>query len=196
MKKLGIMGGTFNPIHKGHIAVAQAALDEFGLDRIMFLPNYQPPHKKCEADAELRLEMTRAAVDGNEKFFVSDFEISKGGISYSADTLKAFREIYPNCELYFIIGGDSLRDFTKWYKPGEIVKNCILLAYPRNDINLKLCMENLKKSLNARVFELCAPEIDISSSRIRELVQAGESIEKYVPRSVTRIIEKNNLYKG
>lgn len=196
MKKLGIFGGTFNPVHNGHMAVAQAAVTQFGLDRLMFLPNYQPPHKKCEAAPWLRLKMAEAAARENSKYFVSDFEINKGGISYSAHTLKAFSELYKGEELYFIIGGDSLRDFAKWYKPEEIVKHCTLLAYPRNDINLKQCITNLQSSLGAKVFELNAPEINISSSEIRNLVKRGEQVREFVPPSVLEIIENNNLYKG
>ena len=196
MKKLGIMGGTFNPIHLGHIALATAAYEQYGLDRIMFLPNYQPPHKKCGAAPELRLEMTVAAVGNDDRFFVSDFEIAKGGVSYSAETLDAFTKLYPGTELYFIIGGDSLRDFTKWYKPEEILKNCILLTYPRDDINPACYAENLREKYNARIYELNAPQIDISSSMIRELVSRGESIENLVPGVVAEMIDKYNLYRG
>ncbi len=196
MKKLGIFGGTFNPVHNGHMAVADAAVSQFGLDRLMLLPNYQPPHKKCEAAPELRLAMAEAASRGREKFFVSDYEIKKGGISYSAHTLKAFSELYKGEELYFIIGGDSLRDFTKWYKPEEIVKYCILLAYPRNDINLDECIKKLRSNLGAVVYELHAPEINISSSEIRSIVKSGGRADDYVPPAVLEIIENNNLYKG
>lgn len=196
MKKLGIFGGTFNPVHNGHMAVAAAAVTEFGLDRLMLLPNFQPPHKKCEAAPELRLAMAEAAAQSNDKFFVSDFEIKKGGVSYSVETLEAFSELYKGEELYFIIGGDSLRDFAKWYKPEEIVKHCILLTYPRNDINLEDCMEKLRSDFGAEVYEIHAPRIDISSSEIRELVKSGGSAEAYVPPAVLEIMENNNLYKG
>lgn len=196
MKKLGIFGGTFNPVHNGHMAVAEAAVSEFGLDRLMFLPNYQPPHKKCEAKPELRLQMVKAAAAGNSKYFVSDFEISKGGISYSVHTLKAFSELYRGEELYFIIGGDSLRDFTKWYKPEEIARYCILLTYPRNDIILEEHINKLRTELGATVCQIHAPEINISSSEIRSLIGSGQSVRDFVPPGVLEIIENNNLYKG
>ena len=196
MKKLGIFGGTFNPVHNGHMAVAETAVSEFGLDRLMFLPNFQPPHKKCEAAPELRLAMAEAAAKENDRFFVSDFEIKKGGISYSVHTLEAFSELYKGEEIYFIIGGDSLRDFPKWYKPEEIVRHCILLTYPRNDINLEECINNLRTDMGARVYQIKAPEINISSSEIRELIKSGGSVEGYVPPAVLKIIENNNLYKG
>ena len=114
MSKLGIMGGTFNPVHNAHLIVAQAALEEYGLDRIMFLPNFMPPHKEMGSyiPPEARLELVKSAVDGNDKFFVSDFEISKGGKSYTVETLRAFKKMFDDDELYFIIGGDSLRDFS------------------------------------------------------------------------------------
>ena len=196
MKKLGIMGGTFNPIHNGHMAVAKAAMDEYNLDRIMFLPNFQPPHKESATSAQLRLEMVQTAVEGEERYFVSDYEISRGGISYSVDTLREFKKIYPDRELYFIIGGDSLRDFGKWYKPEETVKYCILLVYPRNDINLDTCIDDLRTRFGARIEKLTAPELDISSSDIRDMIKAGKSPEGLVPQSILSLIENNNLYKG
>lgn len=196
MKKLGIFGGTFNPVHNGHLAVAEAAVSEFGLERLMFLPNYQPPHKKCEAPPELRLQMAEAAAKENDRFFVSDYEIQKGGISYSAHTLEAFSELYRGEELYFIIGGDSLRDFGKWYKPEEIARHCILLTYPRNDINPEEHITALKREFGAEIYEIHAPKIDISSSEIRELIGRGEQVTDFVPPAVLEIIEANNLYKG
>ena len=198
MRKLGIMGGTFNPIHNAHLQLAKAALEEYDLDRVMFLPNYQPPHKECDmmADAGLRYQMIEAAIAGEERFFVSDFEINKGGLSYTVDTLIAFEQMYPDYELYFIIGGDSLNDFMKWREPLEIAKRCILLVYARDGIDPAHQIKLLSDTIGARIYEIHAPAMDISSSHIRSSIGKGKPVDNLVPERVLDIIKTNNLYKG
>ena len=195
MKKIGIMGGTFNPVHNAHLAIAQCACKEYGLDGVMFLPNCIPPHKKSSGtvDTEFRVEMVKAAIENNNKFFISLYEIEKGGISYTVDTLKHFSEIYEN--IYFIIGGDSIRDFPKWYKPDEISKLCSFIAYPRNGLDFEEHTKIMKTEYGAKVFRLTAPEIDISSSGIRELIKKGEPFSHLVPEKVYKIIKENKLYE-
>ncbi len=197
MSKLGIMGGTFNPVHNAHLIIAQAALEEYGLDKIMFLPNSMPPHKEVDLNItpDARLELVKNAIDGNDKFFVSDFEISKGGKSYTVETLKEFKRMYPHDELYFIIGGDSLRDFSTWYCPEEIAKLCTLLVYPRDEIDIKGHMAALCKIYDANILEIHAPRFDISSSMIRERIKAQKSIKYLVPDKVLDKIYENNYYK-
>lgn len=198
MSKLGIFGGTFNPIHTAHLIIANTALEQYSLDRIMFLPNYQPPHKECDAMAEasVRFEMIQKAISSNPAFFACDYEINKGGLSYTVDTLKAFEEMYADDELYFIIGGDSVECFHLWYEPLEIAKRCKLLAYPRHARDLTESIAALKSRFNAEIYKLDAPEFDISSSYIRDCVKNGKSVKYLVPDSVLEIIEKNHLYKG
>ena len=163
MGKLGIMGGTFNPIHNAHLVIAQFAREEYGLDRVMFLPNAVPPHKKCAdtADAALRLEMVRAAIDGNDSFFVSDYEVTEGGLSYTVDTLRHFTRVFPNDSLYFIIGGDSLRDFPKWHMPEEIASLCTLIAYPREGLDMTAYADALRKQYGAGVAFFHSTRLDI-----------------------------------
>lgn len=194
MQKIGIMGGTFNPIHTAHLAIAESALSAFSLDGIMFLPNSIPPHKAHDnsIDTKHRIKMVEAAIRGNEKFFISLYEVENGGFSYTVDTLRHFSTIYE--EIYFIIGGDSLRDFPKWYKPQEISDMCILAAYPRGNLDFKAHSENLRELFGADVRELDAPRLDISSSDIRNRLKQGKSVKNLVPDSVLEIIEKNNLY--
>lgn len=196
MSKIGIMGGTFNPIHSAHLIIAQAALEEYRLDKIMFLPNYVPPHKEMDfyISPKARLELVQAAILDNDKFFVSDFEITKGGKSYTVDTLKAFEEKYKGDEFYFIIGGDSLRDFSTWYCPEEIAKLCTLLVYPREDIDIREHMCNITKTYDAKIFEIHSPRFDISSSMIRERIKDGKSIKYLVPEKVHDKIYENKYY--
>lgn len=186
MGKLGIYGGTFNPIHCAHLTVAENAMEQFGLDRVMFLPNATPPHKMCNsmASAADRLEMVKLAVSGNERFFVSDYEISRGGISYTFETLEHFRKIYPDDKLYFIIGGDSLRDFPKWRNPESIVKNCIILAYPRDGLDFELHMNTIRSETGAEAYKINSPQIDISSSQIRSMCAGGMSVAGLVPECI------------
>ena len=195
MKKIGIFGGTFNPIHSAHLVIAEAAAEQFGLEKIMFLPNASPPHKVCEsmASEDLRLEMTKAAISGNDKFFVSDYEIKNGGLSYTVDTLEHFKSIYD--EIYFIIGGDSIRDFPTWYRPEKIAKLCTLIVYPREEIDTDYYIKNAEKLFSANVKKLVSPRIDISSSDIRQRVSGGKSVRYLVPENVRKIIEENNLYR-
>ncbi len=196
MSKLGIIGGTFNPVHNAHLIIAQAALEEYGLDRIMFLPNYVPPHKEMDfyISPKARLELVGAAISDNDKFLLSDFEIAKGGKSYTVDTLRAFKEIYSGDDLYFIIGGDSLRDFSTWYCPEEIARLCTLLVYPRDEVDIKGHMDALCKIYNAQIFEIHAPRFDISSSMIRQRIAEGKSIKYLVPQKVHDKIYENKYY--
>ena len=196
MSKIGIMGGTFNPVHNAHLIIAENALEEFGLDKIMFLPNAMPPHKEMDfyISPDARYELVEAAVSDNERFFVSDFEIARGGKSYTVDTLKAFKEMYKGDELYFIIGGDSLRDFNKWYCPEEIAKLCTLLVYPREDIDIKEHILEISKTYDATIFEIRAPRFDISSSMIRQRIRDGKTIKYLVPQKVLDKIFENKYY--
>lgn len=196
MGKLGIMGGTFNPVHNAHLVIAQSALEEYGLDRVMFLPNNVPPHKTCDytADAAERLEMVRCAIAGNDSFFVSDYEIAEGGLSYTVDTLRHFSRVFPEDSLYFIIGGDSLRDFPAWRMPEEIASLCTLLAYPRDGLDMTAYADGLRERYGASVSFIHAPRLDISSSDIRRRCGEGRAIRYLVPDSVREIIEKHGIY--
>ena len=122
MRKIGILGGTFSPIHNGHIEIAKRAMEQYGLDEVLFLTSGNPPHKKDSQllDAKIRHIMVKRAIAGINKFAPCDWEVKREAPSYTLDTLLYFKEAFPETEIYFIIGGDSLRDFDKWYKPQEI----------------------------------------------------------------------------
>lgn len=198
MKKYGIMGGTFNPIHNAHMEIAHRAAEQYGLDRVIFMTGGNPPHKRDMdiPDAQVRYEMVKTAVSDEDGFFADDYEINLKEYSYSVNTLKHLCKTYPNDELYFIIGGDSARDFSKWYKPEEIAKLCVLLVYPREDISKTA--EYVKAIINeyggdVRIID--APVTDISSTEIRERIRCGKPVCDMIPRGVWEYINENGVYE-
>lgn len=196
MRKIGILGGTFDPIHRGHIELARAALREYALDEVRVMTGGMPPHKRGKiTDAAVRHEMTKLALTGEEKIVPYDYEVSKTDYSYTAKTLTELKGIYPDWEIYFIIGEDSLRDLPKWYEPETVVKNCILLVYPRdNNSDLKKLIDKRKKQLDADIRPITAPRVDVSSTDIRKRVRAGEEIDTLVPEAVAAFIKEKGLY--
>ena len=189
LKKIGILGGTFNPVHMGHLILAQDALEQFDLDEVLFIPCAHPPHKKpnCLAPASRRLGMLRAALKGDSHFAVSDLEIKRGGVSYSIDTLQELRRIFPTSALYFIIGADSLNELRSWRKVGELQKFCIFIAMGRPGYAVR-------GSSNVLLFK--GHLFDISSSEIRKRVAEGRRIRHLVPNAVEEYIKRQRLYQS
>lgn len=187
MRKIGILGGTFNPIHNGHIEIARRAKEQFGLCKVIFLTSGNPPHKKNTQilDAKIRHIMVKRAISGIDGFEACDWEVNRAELSYTRDTLLHFKEIFPKDELYFIIGGDSLRDFDKWYKPQEILRLCTILVYDRTGGTVK--SDFAKQILGGR--------IDISSGEIREDIKNGVSVANKLPQEVLGFIERNEIYR-
>ena len=196
MKKIGILGGTFDPIHVGHIELARTALREYKLDEVHVMTGGMPPHKRGKiTDATVRHEMVKLALSGEEKIVPYDYEVSKTDYSYTAKTLTELKKIHPDWEIYFIIGEDSLFDLPKWYKPEIVVKNCILLVYPRdNNSDFKELIAERKEQYRADIRPITAPIVDISSTDIRNRVKRGENIEKLVPDAVVTFIKEKGLY--
>lgn len=199
-RKIGIMGGTFNPIHTGHLLLAQAALEEAELDRVCFMPS-GVSYLKCEdtvLDAEHRLRLTELAVFNNPNFTVSDMEIKRSGNTYTSDTLKQLKAEQPENSFYFILGADCLYSMETWYRPEEIFSSCTILAAVRDNLDLSDLEEkaaSLRKRFDAEIFLLHLPRIDISSTDIRERIKAGKSIRYMVPDAVRDYILQNDLYK-
>ena len=187
MCKIGILGGTFNPIHNGHTELAKRAKEQYGLDKVIFLTSGNPPHKRDAhiLDAKIRHIMVKRAIEGIDGFFACDWEVNRKEYSYTLDALLHFKEIYPEGELYFIIGGDSLRDFHKWHKPQEILKLCTLLVYERNGVSADL----------GTAKPIFGEKINISSSAIREKIKNGVDVSGELPRAVGEFINRNNIYK-
>lgn len=199
MSKIGIMGGTFNPIHDGHIRIAQCALQQYHLNEIWFMPSNHPPHKLDHklASNEHRKRMIQFAIDGCDRFVFSDFEYQRTGFTYTADTLKQLQEKAPENEYYFLIGGDSLVDFQTWYHPEEIVKYATILAAGRNGMSTgeleRLCREN-SELFGGHFFSITMPPLTVSSKEIRAMAAEGLDINTYCPPKVANYIAIHGLY--
>lgn len=200
MKKIGILGGTLDPIHNGHLIVAQQALEQLNLDNVLIMPSGNPPHKSDKeiTNSNLRFEMTKLALSDNDFVTASDFELSREGYIYTADTLKLLKSEISNADLYFILGADSLLYIDEWYKPQQIFDLCEIVVADRankaDDINKKIT-ELSQKYNNVKIHFINCPLIDISSSEIRDKVKNNKTIKYLVPSSVENFIYKNNLYK-
>ena len=187
MSKIGIMGGTFDPIHNGHLNIASKAKSEYHLDKVIFLTSGNPPHKQGKQilDAKIRHIMVKRAICGIDGFESSDYEVNRTEYSYTVNTLRHFKEIMPDDELFFIIGGDSLRDFHKWYHPEEILKLCTLLVYNRDG----------GEHLSDFSMPIHGDLVDISSTEIREKLENDEDVSNDIPRPVFEFIKRNNIYR-
>ncbi len=198
-KKIGIMGGTFNPIHNGHIALAQAAFEYCEMDEVWFMPSGVSYLKKQDnvVSGEHRLEMTRLAIEGYPCFTYSDIEVCRGGNTYTVDTLQVLHERYPEYTFYFIMGADSLFSLPKWRDSGVIAQLCTLVAVVRDDVDIhKLQSQKslLERTLNAHVMLVPFCKIVISSTDIREKLRKREKVDDMIPIKVLEYIYRNGLY--
>lgn len=199
--KLGILGGSFNPIHLGHLAMAGAAMAAHGLDRVIFIPAGSPPHKRLDlAPAADRLEMVRLAIRGREGFEASGIEVERPGRSYTVDTLEKIAGLHPDAELFFILGEDSLLELPGWREPERILRLARVAVVNR---------PGSERVDPARLFPRVAPGIlerigadrvdmppsPIDSTRIREDIRAGRSVADRVPPAVAAYIRERSLYR-
>lgn len=199
MKKTGIMGGTFNPVHYGHLLLAERAYEQFGLDEVRFMPSNHPPHKKGDpvADSRDRSEMVRLAIEGNAHFVFSEEELSRKGNTYTSETLEILTRKEPDTRFYFIIGGDSLEQFESWWRPEVILRLSCVLAAERDGVSEKRTSElitYLNEKYNADVRLLRIPNIEISSHEIRERLMYGQSVRYLLPEPVRAYIMEKGLY--
>lgn len=199
MKKNGIMGGTFNPIHNGHLALAQSALEQFALDEVLFMPCGVPYMKADQhvEDGQIRAEMTALAIEGRPHFRLSLMELEQEGNTYTYQTLERLKSENPETVYYFIAGADSLFHMTKWAHPERIFADCRVLAAVRDDKtteDMEAQIRFLEQQYNARIHLLQTEPMDISSSGIRRKVAAGESIADMVPEAVRIYIDRKRLY--
>jgi nicotinate-nucleotide adenylyltransferase len=199
--KLGILGGTFNPPHIGHLVCAQEALDQLHLDRVVLMPANEPPHKRIAADpgAEARQELCRLAVEGDERFAVSRLELDRAGRSYTVDTLRALHDQHPQDDLTFIVGGDMARSLPTWREPEAVLELATLAVAERagserEDIRGELRALRAATPERVRFFEM--PRIDVSSSLVRERVATGRPIRHLVPDAVAAAIAQNGWYRA
>ncbi len=190
-KRIGILGGTFNPVHAGHLIIAQAVVEKYHLDSVLFVPCYQTPHTyknpRGLVSAQHRLRMLRLAIAGNPVFKVSDIEIKKGGKSYSIDTLRMLRDQYPKgTKFYFIIGADVLSELATWRAIKQLRRSCHFITVAR---------AGSKPYRQPRQYYLPQPLIGISSTTIRSRIKKARSIRYLVPLLVERYIIKHRLYR-
>lgn len=209
---IGVFGGTFNPIHFAHLRIAEEIREAFGLELVLFVPAASPPHKPLADDLafEERMHMVRLAVESNPHFSVSDIEGQRQGKSYSIDTLRILREMYPADELYLIMGSDSFADFTSWKDFGSIFNCCNIVTITRPGAAVLLgeavpvamqdqfCYHQAENRLEHfsgySVYSMEGTQLDISSTAIRAQIGEGKSIRYLVPEAVERHIMKQRLY--
>lgn len=194
--KVGIMGGTFDPIHVGHLLAAERAREEAGLDEVWFMPSNTPPHKPNApmATAGQRLEMVKAAIAGNRYFREETMEIRRGGTSYTVDTVRELKERYAGVDFYYIIGADMVQYLPNWVRIGELAGmiTFIGLARPGYSADTAPLSAEIRKS----VMSVTMPQVDISSTLIRQMRQAGKSVRYLVPDRVFAYMEENRLYEA
>jgi nicotinate-nucleotide adenylyltransferase len=198
--KLGILGGTFDPVHYGHLLVAEEARSRAGLQRVLFCPAGQPRLRTSEpeASAHHRLEMVRRAVQGNPKFGVSSLEIGRKGTTYTVDTLETLCRVEgPETDLYFIMGADTLEEFGRWKEPGRVLELCRLVVVQRPgyaDPRTQRIVRDFPTA-QGRVLELQGPRCELSASTVRQQAAMGLSLDGLVPEEVKAYIYEQGLYR-
>ncbi len=197
---LGIIGGTFNPIHYGHLIAAECARVEFNLEQVIFIPARIPPHKEGWAilDQAKRYHMVEMAVESNPAFQVSDLEMKRAGVSYTVDTIEYYCQHYPSSEIFFIMGLDSLFILDTWKDIERLTQLCrfIIVTRPGYNINEEVQIrERLPLAFWSEAYFLAIPGLDISSSDIRERVAKGKPIRYMLPEAVENYIRQNHFYR-
>ncbi len=196
--RLGLMGGTFDPIHIGHLILADQAMEHLALENVLFVTAANPPHKCCEhvSEAAHRLEMTRLAIEGNASFELSTVEMDRDGPSYTIDTIRHLRRIYgAGTEIFLLLGADEGRDLMGWHQPLQISELANIVIANRPGMAVSEVIEALPVELGRRVVPLDMPGVDISSTDLRERVRAGRSIRYLVPGPVEDYIWAKGMYK-
>ena len=196
--RLGVMGGTFDPIHNGHLVTAEQAFDDLSLDLVVFMPAGRPAFKQDQrvTSGQERFAMTLLATADNPHFVASRFEIDRAGVTYTADTLRLLRELYPdNVEFYFITGADAITDIVSWRDAADIARLAHLVAATRPGYDLDRAWDAIAASgLDFDVTYLSVPALAISSSHLRDRVAAGQSLRYLTPDAVTGYLHKHGLY--
>ncbi|MDP4178983.1 MAG: nicotinate-nucleotide adenylyltransferase [Bacillota bacterium] len=200
MTKKAIFGGTFDPIHNGHINIAKKALQLLKLDNVVFMPSGNPPHKIKSniTDGKIRYELIKAGIQ-NEKFFeVSSYEISKEGYSYTYQTMKYFKDLEPDTLWYFLLGADSLIDIDNWKRVDKIIESSIIVVLNRPGYRVNEVLkakEKVENTYGKEVIYLKTGEVDVSATKIRSLISENKDVSEYIPKAVIEKIKEFNLYK-
>lgn len=199
MKKIGVLGGTFDPIHLGHLYIAYEAYEKFDLDKIIFMPGGNPPHKQGKniTEANIRYEMVKEAIKDYSFFAVSKYEIDKKEFSYTFETLEYLNNMYSSAEIYFITGADCLINLEKWKNVKKIMDLSKMVVfnrpgYSKNEIILQ--KEKVEQKYNNKIIYLDLLNLEISSTLIRERVSKGLYVDFFLPPAVKKLIEEKRLY--
>ncbi len=200
IRKWGILGGSFDPVHNGHVRLAAAALDGVPLEKVLFIPAATPPHKQGRnlASAQDRLDMLKLALSHESRFRINDMEIARGGISFTLDTLKILAKTHPDSTFYFLIGSDSVAELATWHRIDRIAEEVVFVVLRREKRFRLATPAELEKALGSTPFRTILLEgepLIVSSTDIRARVARGESIKGLVPKEVEDHIRKNNLYR-
>lgn len=199
-KRIGIMGGTFDPIHIGHLILGEKSYEQLELDKVLFMPSGNPPHKKNRegrASDDQRVQMVELAIRDNPHFELSLIEMNEEGYTYTFRTLENLRRENPDTDYFFIIGADSLLTFSSWMEPARIAAACTLVVAVRNHIHmdeLETEIRSVEERFGARIFRLDTENLDISSRMLREWVCSGRSIRYYTTDAVAAYILENGIY--
>ena len=189
-RHVGILGGTFNPIHTGHLVIAEQVFQQLHLSKILFLPDKIPPHhgvsKHKPIDSNDRIEMVKLAIEDNMHFDLDLTDVNRGGVSYTYETVKILKECNPDTEYYFIIGGDMVRNLPEWAHIDDLMQMVHFVG---------VCRKGFEKSSQYPIIWVNTPELEISSSMIRKSIRTGKSIKYLVPKSVESYIEDKGLYQ-
>ena len=200
MKKYGIFGGSFNPIHYGHLMICEYIKEEMGLDKVIFIPTGNPPHKDLGVSAEDRYEMVRLAISPNPDFEISDIETTRVDLSYSVDTIRELKKIYKEEKLYFLIGLDSLFQLKTWKKIDDLSQEIEFVVALRpgyidkEEINNEI--DFLRDNFGTRINLIKTPLYEISSTDLRDRILEGKSLRYLIPKKVLNYIEESGFYKG
>lgn len=199
MKKYGIFGGSFNPIHYGHLMICEYIKEEMGLDKVIFIPTGNPPHKDLELSAEDRYEMVRLAISPNPDFEISDIETTRVKKSYTVDTIRELKKIYKEEKLYFLIGLDSLFQLKTWMKIGDLSQEIefVVALRPgyldREEVNKEI--DFLRENFGTKINLIKTPLYEISSTDLRDRIRVGKSLRYLIPKKVLDYIEESGFYK-
>jgi nicotinate-nucleotide adenylyltransferase len=194
--RLGLFGGTFDPVHLGHLVIAETAREAFGLDRVVWLPAGDPPHKGTDVSPqEHRYAMAVLATAGHPSFEVSRLELERTGPSYTLHTVEHYRAAQPGTELFFITGVDTVLELMTWHRPEEVVRLCRFIAATRPGWDPERLRKALPDAFLERIEVLETADIEISSTELRQRVRRGESVRYLVPDPVEAYLRKHHLYR-
>lgn len=198
MQRIGILGGTFDPPHIGHLVLAEYAVAALDLARVLFVPAADPPHKwRVRVGIEHRLPMIARAIEGNDRFVISRVDIDRPGPHYAVDMVRILEAQQPDTEFYFVMGGDSLHHLPEWYQPQELIALCKLAVMARPGAEVTADLDNqLLPGLADRVIVIDSPMLGFSSTEVADRLEAGQSVRYLVPDAVLSYIQDHRLYRN